>query len=450
MYSFSKYTRTFLTLLHLVLGVLLLLGSVSKIYSILILFIGLLVIFKTKNKHNEAMFWSGYLVGGEVLFRMSGGMFFHELPKYAVLLFLFMGLMVETKRHHVSVSYLIYILLLLIGIAFVDIPFNESIRKAIAFNLSGPILLGVAAIYFYGRKITLTALLNVLFVMCLPIISMLSYLYFKTPDIKDIAFGGTANFETSGGYGPNQVATILGLGVFILVVHLFLKKRFLFVFSLDILLLLYLLFRGLITLSRGGMLTAFIAIVAFAFFYILSREDRVISFLKYAGLMTLFLLITWIYSADLTGGMLTNRYANKNAAGVVKEDVSTGRIDLFESELEAFFEHPFFGIGVGGSKYKRIDESDIVAASHNEISRLLGEHGMIGLLILGILLIIPIRNMFKQPLLTVAFLSAFLIFWFLTINHSAMRVAFPAFIYGLSLIILEKDKENEEATVYRK
>jgi O-antigen ligase len=176
----------------------------------------------------------------------------------------------------------------------------------------------------------------------------------------------------------------------------------------------------------------------------------VISFLKYAGLMTLFLFITWVYSADLTGGMLTNRYANKNAAGVVKKDISTGRIDLFESELDAFFENPFFGIGVGGSKYNRMEDSGIVAASHNEISRLLGEHGMIGLLILGILLIIPIRNMFKQPLLTVAFLSAFLIFWFLTINHSAMRVAFPAFIYGLSLIILEKDKENEEATVYRK
>jgi O-antigen ligase len=434
----------------LVLGVLLLIGTVSKIYSILILFIGLLVIFKTKNKHNEAMFWSGYLVGGEVLFRMSGGMFFHELPKYAVLLFLFMGLMVETKRHHVSVSYLIYILLLLIGIAFVDIPFNESIRKAIAFNLSGPILLGVAAIYFYGRKITLTALLNALFVMCLPIISMLSYLYFKTPDIKDITFGGAANLYTSGGYGPNQVATILGLGVFILVVHLFLKKRFLFVFSLDILLLLYLLFRGLITLSRGGMLTAFIAIIAFAFFYILSREDRVISFLKYAGLMTLFLFITWVYSADLTGGMLTNRYANKNAAGVVKEDISTGRIDLFESELDAFFEHPFFGIGVGGSKYKRIEESDIVAASHNEISRLLGEHGMIGLLILVILITIPMRTISKQSMLSKAFLSAFVLFWFLTINHSAMRVAFPAFIYGLSLMIIDNEEKLEENIIHRK
>ena len=118
------------------------------------------------------------MVGAEVLFRMSSGMFYHELPKYSVLLFLATGLLVERKRHHVSVSYLVYILLLLIGIAFVDIPFSESIRKAIAFNLSGPILLGLSAIYFYKRKFSINQLLNMLFILVLPIISMLSLLYF--------------------------------------------------------------------------------------------------------------------------------------------------------------------------------------------------------------------------------------------------------------------------------
>ncbi|MBI9042228.1 O-antigen ligase [Lutibacter sp.] len=449
MYNFSKYTRLLFTLLHLGLGVLLLIGSFSKIYSTLLLFIGLIVIYKTKNKHDEAMFWSAYLVGGEVLFRMSGGMIFHELPKYTVLLFLFVGLLVEDKRHHVSVSYLIYILLLLIGIAFVDIPFTESIRKAVAFNLSGPVLLGVSAIYFYGRKIKVATLLNALFVMCLPIVSMLSYLFFKTPNLKEIAFGGGANFDTSGGFGPNQVATILGLGVFIAAVHLFSNKRFLYLFTLDVLLLMYLVFRGLITLSRGGMMTAFAAFVAFLFFYILSKEDKFYSFFKYVGFGFLFIVGTWIYSSDLTGGMLTNRYQNKNAAGVVKEDISTGRVDLFESELEAFFEHPFFGIGVGGSKYKRMEESDIVAASHNEVSRLLGEHGMIGLFILFLLVIIPMRTILKQPMFARAFLSAFLIFWFLTINHSAMRIAFPAFIYGLSVMIIDKEEELEENCIHR-
>jgi hypothetical protein len=86
-------------------------------------------------------------------------------------------------------------------------------------------------------------------------------------------------------------------------------------------------------------------------------------------------------------------------------------------------------------------------ASHSEISRLLGEHGMIGLVILFLLIIVPIKNMRHQPNLAIAFLGSFFIFWFLTINHSAMRIAFPGFIYGLSLITLKIDEEN---SVYRK
>ena len=209
-----------LALFHIGLGILLLSGLISKVYSLLIVVVAIRNIVQSKNDQNQAILWSAYMVGAEVLFRMSGGMLFYELPKYSILLFLATGLYIEQKRHHVSVSYLLYILLLLVGIAFVDIPFNESIRKAVAFNLSGPVLLGICAIYFYKRAISLENLLNMLFVMLLPVISMLSLLYFKSPDVREISFGGGANFIASGGYGPNQVATILGLGIFILAVLL--------------------------------------------------------------------------------------------------------------------------------------------------------------------------------------------------------------------------------------
>ncbi len=442
MNSNSKYSRLFLSLFHLILGVLLLVGIVAKVYSTLIVAFGILFIIRSKNEYNQAMMWSAYMVGAEVLFRMSGGMFFYELPKYSVLLFLLIGLIVEQRKHHVSVSYLIYILLLLIGIAFVNIPFNESIRKAIAFNLSGPILLGVSAIYFYKRKLTIDGLLKMLFFMGLPIISMLSLLYFKTPDIKSIAFGSAANFDASGGYGPNQVATILGAGVFIFTVHLLFKRYFFLLFIIDAFFFMYLIYRGLLTFSRGGMITSFIAVVSFVFFYILSKEKKAKNILKYSGLIFVLGIVLWTYTANVTGGMLTNRYTNKNAAGITKKDMSTGRVTLFKNELGEFYNHPFFGIGVGGSKYSRMENLGITAASHNEISRLLSEHGMIGLVMLFLLIIIPIRNALSQSYLAKAFLSAFLLFWFLTINHSAMRIAFPGFIYGLSVSIILMNEKN--------
>ncbi|WP_299524478.1 O-antigen ligase, partial [uncultured Lutibacter sp.] len=379
---------------------------ITKVYSGLIVFFGVLFIVRNKNKYNDAIFWSGYMIGAEVLFRMSGGMFFHELPKYSVLLFLVTGLLVERKRHHVSVSYLVYMLLLLIGIAFVDIPFNESIRKAIAFNLSGPILLGLSAIYFYKRELTIQQLLDLLFVMVLPIISMLSLLYFKTPNIEDIRFGGAANFAASGGFGPNQVATILGFGVFIFAIFLILKERIFTTLIVDLLVFTYLIFRGLLTFSRGGMITAFIALGAFIFFYILVRKDKVKQLMKYAGLAALFGIVLVVYTANITGGMFINRYTNKNASGVEKADISAGRVEIFVTEIEGFLENPIFGLGVGGSKYYRLEELDKLAASHNEISRLIAEHGLIGIFVLLLLIVIPARHILSQSFLARAFLSS--------------------------------------------
>lgn len=441
----GSHKRLILAVAHLILGVLVLSGLIAKAYSLLIVFFGVLYIIRNKNENNEAIYWSAYLVGAEILFRMAGGMIFYELPKYAVLLFLFVGLVVEKRNHHISLSYLIYILLLLIGIAFVDIPFSESIRKAIAFNLSGPILLGVSAIYFYRRPLALSTMMDMLFYMLLPIISTMALLYFKTPDVSDISFGSNASFVASGGYGPNQMATIIGVGVFVVAVHLFLKQRIFALFSMDMFLFAYLIFRGLITFSRGGMITAFLAVSLFTYYYILSRKNKILNLAKYSGLLALFGVVLFMYTSNVTGGMLENRYANKNEAGNTKSDITTGRAAIFMGEMSAFLEHPFFGIGVGGGKFYRMEELDIRAASHNEMGRLISEHGLIGILALFILIVVPIRHMRKQPYLARAFLGSFLIFWFLTINHSAMRIAFPGFIYGLSVaIIVFKETDEDE------
>lgn len=414
----------------------------SKALNILIFLIGFILIVKNKNKNGEAVLWAAYIVGSEVLFRMTKGLIFYELSKYMVFVFLITGMLVEKKKHEISPVYIIYILLLLVGIAFSEIPFPQSIRTNVIFNLSGPILLGVSGLYFFKRKIYVNNLLNILFWMALPIITMVSYLYFKTPDIKDIIFGGNASLSASGGYGPNQVSTILGVGSFVFIAHILLKKKFSTIFLIDILLLFYIIYRNLLTFSRGGFVTSIIAILFFGFFIIYSRKDRFLSFFKYVGIGLLFAISIGLYTSNITGGMLENRYTNKNARGEVKEDITTGRLLILNTELEAFYENPIFGMGVGSGKFRRVDSLGLKVASHNEISRLLGEHGLLGVVILILLLLIPIVNAWKQPPYAKAFLGAFYIFWFLTINHSAMRIALPSFIYGLSLISIELKKEK--------
>ncbi len=427
--------------LHMAFGFLMLNRTVSKSLNILMFTIAFISVLATKNKNQEALLWSAYVVGSEVLFRMSKGLIFYESPKYMVFILLFTGLLVEKKRHNISPIFIIYIMLLLFGITFTDIPYPESIRTNVIFNLSGPILLGMCALYMYKRTISTELMFRVLKFMVLPILSMAVYIYFKVPDLKSIVFGGVSNRVASGGYGPNQVATILGVGVFILAVYLIAKKRFSGFFIVDTLLLVYVSYRCLITLSRGGLITGLLAVTAFAFFYFLSRKNPLFHFFKYFMILIVMIIPLFLYTSSVTNGMLTNRYTNKNARGVVKKDMSAGRVTIFTNEMEGFLDNPFFGIGVGTGKFKRIDDLGYRIASHNEMSRLLGEHGSIGLFIIFMLIIVPIINMNKQPLVSRAFLSAFLIFWFLTINHSAMRLAMPAFMYGLAVMIITNKKE---------
>ena len=133
-----------------------------------------------------------------------------------------------------------------------------------------------------------------------------------------------------------------------------------------------------------------------------------------------------------TGGLINKRYSNQDAAGREKKSQLSGREILIASELQMFWDNPVLGVGVGRNKEIREKESGIVSASHNEISRMLAEHGSLGVIDLMILLFTPlflfINN--RQNILALSFLA----FWLLTINHASMRLAAPAFVYALSLL----------------
>jgi hypothetical protein len=426
--------------IHIAFGFLGTLPFFPKIYGLLSLTIPLFIIFSSKNKNEEAFVFAAYFVGAEVFTRMIDGSIVYETGKYGVILFLLLGVFVGGIKQKLSVSYFFYLLLLLLGIVFTQVPEGESIRKAVAFNLSGPFVLGISALYFYKRRITNKQLLNALFFMLLPLFSMVTYLYLRTPALEEIVFGGSANFKTSGGFGPNQVATVIGFGIFIIAVLMLLKHKITGFVLFDSLILVYFIYRGLLTFSRGGIITGVIALLFFFLFFILSKNNSVQLFFKYIIIGGVLTTAIWFYTSLATGGMLDNRYAGKNASGIQKEDITSGRAAIFEEQIKSLIYAPF-GIGVGSGKYKRIiEDSDVTAASHNEIGRLIEEHGIVGLLCLLLLLTVPLVHLFISTNYQRAFIVGFYLLWFLTISHSAMRIAFPGFIYGLSLI---KITENE-------
>ncbi|MCC4230187.1 O-antigen ligase family protein [Zunongwangia profunda] len=411
-----------------------------------ILLLWLIYILQNKNKNNEALMAAAYVAGSEVYFRMTDGMIFYETGKYMIIIFLLVGMFFKGTSSK-TVPYWLFILMMVPGIlvSAINISYGAEFRKLVAFNLSGPVCLGIVAVYCYYKKIKKSDFEKVILMLLLPLISNMFYLYLYTPSLKESLINVSANYSATGGYGPNQISTIFGMGFFLISTRLFLVKDKL-VNLIDFILLGLMGYRAVVTFSRGGVFTGIICISTFLIFYYykMDRRSRSAVFRKILFIGAVGLGV-WTFSLVKTYGLIGNRYTNKDASGRLKDDITTGRSELIETELHAFINHPLLGIGVGKGKEYREEQLGIEIATHNEISRMLSEQGLLGLISLLILIFVPVVFWFKFE--NNYYFLAFLAFWFLTINHSAMRIALPAFVYGLALLYIVDDKKDP---VYRK
>src|SRR5680860_193704 len=409
------------------------------LFGVLVYFTFLII--QNENRNNEALMAAAYIAGAEVFFRATGGMVFYETGKYMVIIFLVIVMFFKGTSSKTTPFWL-YLLILVPGIivASITISYEADFRKLIAFNLSGPVALGVSALYCYYKKIKKEDFQKVILMLLLPLLSHMFYLYLYTPSLREGIISMSGNYAATGGFGPNQISTVLGLGAFLLVTRLFSVKNK-FINIIDLVLLGMMGYRAVITFSRGGVFTALVCTVAFLaiFYYKQDRKEQAKTNFKIV-LLGVAIFLIWIFSSIQTFGLIENRYESRNAAGELKSDITTGRVELLETELHAFYYHPFIGIGVGAGRAYREENLGIEINTHNEISRLLSEHGLLGVFALLILIFVPI--IFWTKFKNNYYFLAFMAFWFLTINHSAMRIALPAFVYGLALLYIVDEKKD--------
>jgi len=434
-----------LILLHIFIGVAIYyVQPLSSIYALVIFISGLIYVFKTGNKNNEVLIAAAYIVGSDVFLRMTSGSILYEFSKYGVIIFVTLGMLYSGISKN-SVPFWIYILLLIPGVfvATETLNLESDLRTSIMFNISGPICLGVSSIYCYNRKIGFSQVNNILLALGLPIISTVAYLILFTPDLKEILTGTGSNGETSGGFGPNQVATILGIGMFIFFTRLIFNSKNKLIFIVNLIVACNITYRGLVTFSRGGMITGFVMIVILLFFiYKNSNSTGRFKLNLLFVFMGLVFAVIWFYTSLQTSGLIDKRYANQDAMGRVKESKLTGREEIMESELDAFLDNPVFGIGVAKGLELRYEQTGQIITSHNEITRTIAEHGSLGIMALIIVFFTPIFLYLdnKQHV----YLFCFVFFWLLTINHAAMRIAAPAFVYSLSLLKMTFDEDLDK------
>ncbi len=190
--------------------------------------------------------------------------------------------------------------------------------------------------------------------------------------------------------------------------------------------------------SRGGMITAVIGLLVIALGNIVSGK------LNYLIYMLLFLVISIpiaFYINEVTGGNLFLRYQGETRGTLVgsKEKTldtyTTGRVSIFLGDWETFKNDWLFGVEIGESQHYR--EETEFQHSHVELSRVLAEHGILGLL--GFLTFIRSANSSFRKNAESKMKYLMLALWviaFATTFHGATRTILPFIFFNLGNLLL--------------
>jgi hypothetical protein len=416
-------------------------GIISGRIPILIFFLTLgfflYAIFKGfTSPKEEAYLYAGFLGGMELLIRMADTPLFHEFTKYAISLLLIIG-MIKRRENKTPVAIVIFGLLLIPSILMVEGGIDVT-RKMISGNLSGPFCLVVASVYFYRRALLVSELRSLFLYILYPLAAMIGYLIVNTPDLSQVNFTTESNFATSV-WGPNQVSSILGMGILLIGISYLLKLR-LYSVTTSVIFLLFLLFRGLLTFARGGMVAPLLVLSMVFIYFLWNSRKYGLSFTRIGALLVFFVFVgyaTFSYTNSLTGDALYKRYSGeKEGREVTLDDYTSGRSLILLIDWQMFNDNLFLGVGPGMGKDKRADYGyPFAIAAHNEFSRLLAEHGIFGFIALLILIFFPVVMFYKYQMLSERILIISLVgFCFAFMSHSATRIALPSFFYGLAFI----------------
>lgn len=184
-----------------------------------------------------------------------------------------------------------------------------------------------------------------------------------------------------------------------------------------------------LTFSRGGLYNTG-AGLAMAFFYLIRESRSRLQFIFIA--LFLFGFSTYVLLPRLntfTGGAFESRFENTD---------TTGREVMMELQLRTFAYHPLFGVGPGRGYYQ---------ASHTEYTRLISDHGTLGIVALLTLFLIVGVNIKRAPTLMNKAIVASLLAWSFTfMAHVGMRLAAPSFMIGVTFAtFMLKQVKNPKA-----
>lgn len=381
-----------------------------------------------------------YIAGTEVIWRMAQAPIFWEFGKYGSSVIMVVAL-VRRGFGKVPPMPMMYLVLLVPSCLMTLIENDLTLaRSHLSFNMSGPIALTAACWFFSYVKASPLQLKRLILCGVIPISSVAVTTLFYTVTASEIQFGTESNFATSGGFGPNQVSAMLGCGVFLCAVCYFTLRNTRFETIYFLALMVFFAVQSVLTFSRGGMYSALGAVLVVIFFRFRRPGTGIGKLLPAVGLGIVFVFLIFPYLNDFTGGNLQARF----------EEVDTSRrLDIVDSDVQIFLDNPILGIGVGEASGYRARYLSYGAPSHTEFSRIIAEHGSLGILGLLVLLLSGITNLTRGRVWIQPAVVGGLIAWsLLFMLNSGMRLAAPSIFFGasfLTIVAVRSRKREREA-----
>lgn len=366
-----------------------------------------------------------YIGTADVLWRMTDAGVPWEISKHGLSLICIITL-VRFRRVLPDTLALAYFILLLPGAVITLMTLDSGVaRNQISFNLSGPFALACSVALFSVVKLRHHEIRRLTYIAVAPIAGM--WIIAFQALLETERFTTNSSKAAVGGFGPNQVSTMLGFGALLCLmwaVRDSAKMHRLILFVVGLVLLV----QSTLTFSRGGLYNTIVALLCVGVLY-LQRPSRVLW-----GIFGL-LVLTFSLSPILER---VDEFTDGNLGARFTETDVTGRDEIAGADLEVWRQSPVTGVGVGRSKdLRQVGGGHSGSAAHTEFTRMIAEHGVLGIFAIGVLGLIALRNLSnREELWEQAWSLALMVWTAAAMTNAAMRVGAVSLSFGLASLRL--------------
>ena len=379
---------------------------------------------------------AAYVVGAEVLWRQTEAVAPWELSKYLLILISTVGVIRFVGRPQRSGTTIVFLAALLPACA---VPFVRlgpvAAIEPVSFNVAGLVALGLGVLFVSQVAGPWWSMRPALWCLVAPVIATATLGTEAARGLSSSDFVNESSFKATGGFGPNQVPVVLGLGALCLILLAICESGFVRPF-VSVTMAMWFLVQGGLTFSRGGMTNVAVALLVALPVLLRRRSEaaRVFGLLLVIGLVGTVVVFPRV--DQFTGGALTIRFSDTREADV--------RTELVRKEFETFIDHVALGVGAGQSEAVEVNRRTY--ASHTEYTRLLAEHGILGVVAIVCLVAMAVSAYRRQQISWGhAWTLAFSAWALVDMLHAATRVAAPSFAFALAMFTFVPDRDDGRA-----